>query len=115
MTTARAIPSCLLMLTGVVQIGCGESRTEQDQRTWGMRAIVMARFEAVTFSGTIPTLSEVAARIEKIEIDPILYETTDHWNDPRAMDVVVVREKQPKHGYRVVGHGDGSVHQERLP
>lgn len=97
----------------LVCTGCaGFQRAQETRWMSDARQIASARFMHIAEQPdhTPPTLSDIAEQHAYIDQDRIApFEVTQAWHDPEADDVIVLRQRDAAHGYRVVALGNGAA------
>jgi hypothetical protein len=72
-----------------------------------MRQLSIVRIQAISSEKPIPSLAEAG---KSLGMDVTLFEATDRWPDKNAPgNAVVLRERVPIGGSRLVARADGSV------
>ena len=95
-----------LALALLVAVGCGPS-ARRTQSANSMKQLGIVRIEAISMGKPIPSLEEAG---KSLGMDVTLFEATDRWADKNAPgDAVVLRERVPIGGSRLVARADGSV------
>jgi len=87
-------------------LGCGPGR-RQVQTMNAMKQLCNLRIEAITTRSPIPSLEEAG---KSLGIDVTLIEATQDWANPKApYGAIVLQERIPVGGSRIVASADGRV------
>ncbi len=99
-----------LALTLLTAVGCGPG-ARQAQTMNSMKQLCLVRIEAITMDTPVPSLQKAG---KTLGIDVTLIESTKHWANPAApSNCIVLQERVPIGGKRIVAWADGRVIKEK--
>lgn len=94
-----------VVVVGLVVSGCGQRARQQQVKAMAeLKQLSLARMDALS-EGKVGAMEDVAAALS---IDASQYEATADWANPEAApDAVILKQKNPAGGQRVVVYADG--------